>query len=681
MPGYTYLTTSGTAALDDTKTTYASGSVTVTISNISEDETITVHYGADGGGAEVPTEVDDYSFVIQTKGTDTNARFRTVSTLAVPVYSQAKGGGNAKLTLTDSDSDTRASDTVDTIEIVYTAAGEIQGGKVKLTAPADWPELTADNLDSSTGTPVLDALTATLSGVNLDAEGTITFTYTGATAQPTKGTATFKVEVDGGAGPGVADDNFGTAVVAEGQVLEIEVDYARSGSGDADVHEDSLVVTAGSEGNDLVFIYTAAGEIGHSARDFRVVVDGDWPPANKEAAADDEQGTYSVTLLRDGDEYTDIVKKVDPIDGRMVARIEFGAESVLKDDQIIFTYENATAPRTPEVSVFKVFFGNGQVGDDLNVIVQSEMGASELVVEASDDKFSVDAEESVMVTVKFQDDDGNIAAMATPTDVDLDSTSNTGTFSLTEGGAAVSEVEVPAGSDSAMVYYTDTEIGEATITASVGNLEGEATVTGGTDVVEITSATVTSLAKAGETVTVSAMGTAGKSATFVTVGGHVDKSMVEAPASTYSGSFTVVKDSHPDGTYDVTVNLNGESMTLTAALTLDSTAPTVTASASPDTVANGDPVTISAVVTGDATSVTANVSLLDIGAASVALTDADADGTYTGMHTISADNVAANGEQLITVTAMDAAGNSSDATATVTLENATVLHLDTTAGY
>ena len=76
LPGYTYPTTSGTAALDDTKTTYANGSVTVTISNISEDETITVHYGVDGGGAEVPTEVDDYSFVIQTKGTDTNARFR-----------------------------------------------------------------------------------------------------------------------------------------------------------------------------------------------------------------------------------------------------------------------------------------------------------------------------------------------------------------------------------------------------------------------------------------------------------------------------------------------------------------------------------------------------------------------------------------------------------------------------
>ena len=40
------------------------------ITNINEGETITVHYGADGGGAEVPTEADDYSFVIQTKSTD-----------------------------------------------------------------------------------------------------------------------------------------------------------------------------------------------------------------------------------------------------------------------------------------------------------------------------------------------------------------------------------------------------------------------------------------------------------------------------------------------------------------------------------------------------------------------------------------------------------------------------------
>ena len=52
------------------------------------------------------------------------------------------------------------------------------------------------------------------------------------------------------------------------------------------------------------------------------------------------------------------------------------------------------------------------------------------------------------------------------------------------------------------------------------------------------------------------------------------------------------------------------------------------------------------------------------------LTDADGDGTYIGMHTISTENEADNGTYTITVTAMDAAGNSSDPdTAMVTLQN------------
>ena len=195
--------------------------------------------------------------------------------------------------------------------------------------------------------------------------------------------------------------------------------------------------------------------------------------------------------------------------------------------------------------------------------------------------------------------------------------------------------------------------------------------------VEITSAASTiadsdgvakAIARDGDTVTVTATANPGKTA-MVTIGTLVDGGpMDESTPGTYTRSHTLAAGTQ-DGTYAITVNI-GDVSESAGSVTVDNTAPTVTASASPAMVANGDPVTISAVVTGDATSVTANVSLLDIGAASVALTDADADGTYTGMHTISADNVAANGEQIITVTAMDAAGNSSDATATVTLENA-----------
>ena len=90
-------------------------------------------------------------------------------------------------------------------------------------------------------------------------------------------------------------------------------------------------------------------------------------------------------------------------------------------------------------------------------------------------------------------------------------------------------------------------------------------------------------------------------------------------------------------------------------------------------VANGDTVMISAMVDDGAgsgvASVMADVSMLDSTQTDmVALTMAN--GAYSAEVMISEDNAAMNGEQTITVTAMDAAGNSSDpATVTVTLLN------------
>ena len=172
-------------------------------------------------------------------------------------------------------------------------------------------------------------------------------------------------------------------------------------------------------------------------------------------------------------------------------------------------------------------------------------------------------------------------------------------------------------------------------------------------------------------VTVSARGTAGKMATF-SVGAIVtDGTMTEDSAGSYSGSFAVVVDQHADGDYDVTVNLNGES-TMTGALTIDSTAPTVTVSDIEGMVANGDTVMISAMVDDGAgsgvASVMADVSMLDSTQTDmVALMMAD--GAYSAEVMISEDNAAMNGEQTITVTAMDAAGNSGMGSTTAELMN------------
>ena len=144
--------------------------------------------------------------------------------------------------------------------------------------------------------------------------------------------------------------------------------------------------------------------------------------------------------------------------------------------------------------------------------------------------------------------------------------------------------------------------------------------------------------------------------------------MTEDSAGSYSGSFAVVVDQHADGDYTVTVNLNGQSMT--ASLTIDSTAPTVTVSDIEGMVANGDTVMISAMVddAGDVASVMADVSMLDSTQTDmVALTMAD--GAYSAAVMISEDNAAMNGVQTITVTAMDAAGNSGMGSTTAELMN------------
>ena len=249
------------------------------------------------------------------------------------------------------------------------------------------------------------------------------------------------------------------------------------------------------------------------------------------------------------------------------------------------------------------------------------------------------------------------------------------------------EVTISMGMPSETVFYSDSETGTATITAESADLDpGDTMVEVYTDVVTVGTVTFAladsdGAAKAGtiattdDVVTVTATGaTAEKMATFsigtAVVGGGIDMEESADTPGTYTGSWTVIADLH-DGSHTVTVTIDGESDDADDQLTIDTTAPTVTASASPAMVADGDTVTISAVVTGDATSVTANVSMLDDQAtASVKLTDADADGTYTGTHDISAENGADNGDQTITVTATDAAGNSGDGSTTVELRNA-----------
>ena len=370
---------------------------------------------------------------------------------------------------------------------------------------------------------------------------------------------------------------------------------------------------------------------------------------------------------------TAAVEKIGPFDRQMAARLKHGS-SLAAGDQVVFNYENADAPATVGPSTFTMTFGGSEVtmGDPLTVLVGSGKDATMLRVDVSADMILMEDDESVTVTVELRDEDGNDVPATEDMDVDLESSSATGSFMV--DGVEMDVVTITAGTSSAMASYTDSTLGEATITVSSGTLtDGTATVTVTSDVVEITSATVApTVAMAGDMVTVSARGTTGKTATF-SVGSIVtDGTLTEDETGSYSGSFEVQPDLHADGAYDVTVNLNGESMTLTGALTLDSTAPTVTVSDIEGMVANGDTVMISAMVDDGAgsgvASVMADVSMLDSTQTDmVALTMAN--GAYSAEVMISEDNAAMNGEQTITVTAMDAAGNSGMGSTTAELMN------------
>ena len=702
------------------------------IDEIDPDSTIEIHYGAyegadDGSGAVAPSAVTTSSaFTISVKGGDaTTNQLKSIRTLknapiVVRVYSQASGGGNVSASVSDNKGDVGAGDTDREVTVVYTAAGEISRGSLKLTVPGGWSHPTMDNVEITTtgsvnrssalyggayvgdpdvttddnfpedadGAALLTAVDVTVGGVRLDAGETVTFVYSAAMVQPGAGNASFAVAVDGGSGPGE-----GPAGVTPdpADALTISVGDASPGSGTGTL-ELAQAVTINSQGNTLTFIYAPSGAITDRELDIRVDVPSGWSAPTDRTDAD-ARGSFTVTHKKlDANKTLKLqtaaaaaVEKLGPFDRQMAARLKSG-QSLAAGDQVVFNYENADAPATIGASTFVMYYGSEQVttDTDLTVLVGSGKEAAMLMVDVSADMILMEDDESVTVTVMLRDEDGNDVPATEDMDVDLESSSATGSFMV--DGVEMDVVTITAGSSSAMASYTDSMLGEATITASSGTLtDGTATVTVTTDVVEITSATVApTVAMAGDMVTVSATGTTGKTATF-SVGSIVtDGTMMEDETGSYSGSFAVVVDQHADGDYDVTVNLNGESMTLTGALTLDSTAPTVTVSDIEGMVANGDTVMISAMVDDGAgsgvSSVMADVSMLDSTQTDmVALMMAD--GAYSAEVMISEDNAAMNGEQTITVTAMDAAGNSGMGSTTAELMNTPVLHLDDTGRY
>ena len=306
----------------------------------------------------------------------------------------------------------------------------------------------------------------------------------------------------------------------------------------------------------------------------------------------------------------------------MRARVANGT-TLEGEDEVVFTY-TADAPAETGTSRFAVSFDGSPV-DTVEVNIQPGSGATDLMVMAPEKLNREDG--AVMITLQLSAE-GDPASSEDDVEISLSSSSATGMFSATTGEDAEYTTElmvtIIAGKASEMVYYMDSTLGMSTITAVASpltNPDGEKMIDVDTALTEVTEGTVDatpSMAKEGIEVTVTADGTPHQDATFAVEGIHFDDGtdMEEVPSAgsgSYSGSF-IVAAGVADGTYDVTVSLNGAVGTKTDALTIDNTVPKVTGESidMPDVMA-GDTVTISATVS-EASTVSADVSMLNAAA-------------------------------------------------------------------
>ena len=126
-------------------------SVTVQIYLINRDSTITIDYGAEGGGVTPPDAMGPESFTIQIKGSATGRLKPIGRQPMVHIRPQATGKGTATV---EADGPLYAGSTGNSVTITYTAAGQVVDGDLKITVPENWSPATSDHFGTISGAGV-----------------------------------------------------------------------------------------------------------------------------------------------------------------------------------------------------------------------------------------------------------------------------------------------------------------------------------------------------------------------------------------------------------------------------------------------------------------------------------------------------------------------------------------------
>ena len=228
-------------------------------------------------------------------------------------------------------------------------------------------------------------------------------------------------------------------------------------------------------------------------------------------------------------------------------------------------------------------------------VVAAREAVTELTLTPSADSFF--AEESITVTVA-SDARAPVGGLEVTLSTDPE---DSGMFSMTEGGDAISTVMIEDSADtmSAMVYYTNDASGEVTLMAAAGDLEASAAVTVKPSItVQVNGMDAPEGVQAGDTLAVTATGKPGGGTVMVTdaegeaVGSLTGLGLNVDADGNYMRD-VVLPDDLDDGTYTVTVTIGSQSATVD--FTIATPPPPVdgiAVAASPTSVFVGEEVTL-----------------------------------------------------------------------------------------
>jgi len=570
--GYTVVTSDGAVGTP----TFSGANVTIPITTLGPADKITIVYGSGSGssGATAQSQSDAAArFTVQSAGASDGTATAIADAASTDVHVGNVRDGSGTLAL---DLETATAGNSVTLAFTYTPIGSIDGGQISITTPDGWPNPDSGNTVAGVTAGVeLGALsfsgaTVTVPISSLTSGQSAELAYT-VVVPSLLGTAVFAAKSQG--------DADGTLVELDNGSPNLTVHDAADGSGTAQITLTDGAVAAASTGNSIEVVFTAAGIMTDGAT-VSIVVPSEFSPQSGDISPsstgeiDADAATYvdgvvtiPVTSL-EADETVTLVLSLDA----PAAAGDYGfaisstggaggtSTSIAASPFAVTVGEAAdgsgsatasTTPATIEASsdgnvVTVVYTAAGTILEG-RVVIEIPAGWSAASANASsDDGASVDppilsgSQIGVRINSMAADESVSIAINGvTSNDVAGPVTFNV----LSRGSAAGTSTALAAGSP------------------EVWNGE----------VVEITAISVAgSPGSAGDTITVSATGTAGQSATFSISGDlATDKAMTETESGSYSGEFAPVVDVHADGTYDVTVVLGPVSDSLVGGVVIE----------------------------------------------------------------------------------------------------------------